>query len=243
MTASTRSEPRENHMSRIAVIGTGYVGLTTGAYLAHLGHSVVCADVVESKVERLNRGEIPIVEAGLEELVQDGLAAGRLSFMLGAGGAVPGADFVFLCLPTPQGADGAADLSFVLAAAKEIGPALEPGAVVINKSTVPVGSAVQVTLALASNPPQALLRRTRARLYEALTEALLRDFSAAEKYLDDYKQLASVENYPEIPEGDRAQERVRRQASVFRRQRRDPELSLDRARSSARCIRRCDNFV
>jgi UDPglucose 6-dehydrogenase len=135
-------------MSRIAVIGTGYVGLTTGAYLAHLGHSVVCADVVESKVERLNRGEIPIVEAGLEELVQDGLAAARLSFVLGAGGAVPGAEFVFLCLPTPQGADGAADLSFVLAAAKEIGPALEPGTVVINKSTVPVGAAVQVTLAL-----------------------------------------------------------------------------------------------
>jgi UDPglucose 6-dehydrogenase len=135
-------------MSRIAVIGTGYVGLTTGAYLAHLGHSVVCADVVESKVERLNRGEIPIVEAGLEELVQDGLASGRLSFMLGAAGAVPGADFVFLCLPTPQGADGAADLSFVISAAKEIGPALEPAAVVINKSTVPVGSAMQVTLAL-----------------------------------------------------------------------------------------------
>ena len=135
-------------MSRIAVIGTGYVGLTTGAYLAHLGHTVVCADVVESKVARLNRGEIPIVEAGLGELVNQGLGEERLSFVLGAAKAVPGAEFVFLCLPTPQGADGAADLSFVTSAAGEIGAHLEPGAVVVNKSTVPVGSAGLVAQAL-----------------------------------------------------------------------------------------------
>jgi UDPglucose 6-dehydrogenase len=135
-------------MSRIAVIGTGYVGLTTGAYLAHLGHTVVCADVVESKVALLNRGEIPIVETGLGELVNQGLSDGRLSFVLGAAKAVPGAEFVFLCLPTPQDADGSADLSFVTSAASEIGPHLEAGAVVINKSTVPVGSAGLVAEAL-----------------------------------------------------------------------------------------------
>jgi len=83
---------------RIAVIGTGYVGLTTGAYLAHLGHEVVCADVVAEKVERLNRGDVPILEAGLDELVQEGLAAGRLSFVLGAAAAVEHAEFVFLCV-------------------------------------------------------------------------------------------------------------------------------------------------
>src|SRR3954462_8178068 len=127
-------------MSRIAVGGTGYVGLTTGAYLAHLGHRVVCADIVPEKGERLSRGEIPIVEAGLEDLVQEGLRAGRLSFVLGAANAAKDAEFVFLCVPTPQGATGAADLSYVEGAAAEIGPVLESDSIVINKSTVPVGS-------------------------------------------------------------------------------------------------------
>ena len=124
----------------IAVVGTGYVGLTTGAYLAHLGHTVVCADVVPEKVERLNRGEIPILEAGLSELVREGLDSGRLSFVLGAAAAVGEAEFVFLCVPTPQGEDGAADLSYVRRAASEIASSLGPECVVINKSTVPVGS-------------------------------------------------------------------------------------------------------
>src|SRR5213592_1924465 len=111
-------------MSRIAVIGTGYVGLTTGAYLAHLGHDVTCADVIPEKVERLSRGEIPIVEAGLEELVREGLDGGRLRFVLGAAEASAGAEFIFLCVPTPQGEDGSADLSYVETAAKQIGPVI-----------------------------------------------------------------------------------------------------------------------
>jgi len=130
--------------SKIAIIGTGYVGLTTGACLSHLGHTVVCADVVPEKVESLSRGEVPILEAGLDELVHEGIAEGRLSFVLGARNAVTDADFVFLCLPTPQGADGAADLSFIKDAAADIGPVLQTDAVVINKSTVPVGSAGEV---------------------------------------------------------------------------------------------------
>ncbi|HZQ84017.1 MAG TPA: UDP-glucose/GDP-mannose dehydrogenase family protein [Acidimicrobiales bacterium] len=127
-------------MSKVAVIGTGYVGLTTGAYLAHLGHHVVCADIVEEKIALLQSGRIPILEAGLEELVREGLDGGRLSFVLGAANAVPDAEFVFLCVPTPQASDGSADLSYIEEAAREIGPVLEPEAVVINKSTVPVGS-------------------------------------------------------------------------------------------------------
>ena len=133
---------------RIAVIGTGYVGLTTGAYLSHLGHEVVCADVVPEKVERLNRGDVPILEAGLDELVHEGLAAGRLSFVLGAPTAVEGAEFVFLCVQTPQGEDGSADLTYIREAAKAIGPVVEPETVVINKSTVPVGSTRVVEEAL-----------------------------------------------------------------------------------------------
>ena len=130
------------------MVGTGYVGLTTGAYLAHLGHDVVCADIVPEKVERLNRGEIPIFEAGLEELVREGLDGRRLSFVLGADRAVPDAEFVFLCVPTPQGEDGSADMSYVQSAARQIGPLLATDAVVVNKSTVPVGSTLVVEQAL-----------------------------------------------------------------------------------------------
>jgi UDPglucose 6-dehydrogenase len=128
-------------MARIAIVGTGYVGLTSGACFAHMGHSVVCADVDAAKVERLSRGEIPIVERGLEALVVEGLSSDRLSFVVGAAKAVAAADVVFLCVPTPQGNDGSADLSYVEAAAAEIGPHLQFEAIVVNKSTVPVGSA------------------------------------------------------------------------------------------------------
>src|SRR5262245_30191737 len=127
-------------MASIAIIGTGYVGLTTGACFAHLGHEVVCADIDASKVERLSRGELPIYEPGLEPIVVDGLRRGSLRFVVGAEEAVAGAEFVYLCVPTPQGEDGSADLSYIESAAGEIAPLLAPGAIVINKSTVPVGS-------------------------------------------------------------------------------------------------------
>ncbi len=130
--------------SRVAVIGTGYVGLTTGAYLAHLGHHVVCADVLPEKVAALERGEVPFFEAGLQEMVHEGLAGGRLRFVLGARTAVPAVEFVFLCLPTPESEDGSADLSYIESVATEIGPHLATDAIVITKSTVPVGSTTRV---------------------------------------------------------------------------------------------------
>jgi UDPglucose 6-dehydrogenase len=127
-------------MAEIAVIGAGYVGLTTAACFSHLGHDVICADIDEARIAQLTRGEMPIVEAGLEALVREGLEGGRLSFVVGAAHAVPSAEFAYLCVPTPQDDDGAADLSYIEAAAREIGPRLPSGAVVVNKSTVPVGS-------------------------------------------------------------------------------------------------------
>jgi UDPglucose 6-dehydrogenase len=127
-------------MASIAIIGTGYVGLTTGACFAHLGHEVVCADIDASKVERLAQGELPIYEPGLEQIVLDGLRRGPLRFVVGAEEAVTGAEFVYLCVPTPQGEDGSADLSYIERAAADIAPFLGSGAIVINKSTVPVGS-------------------------------------------------------------------------------------------------------
>ena len=127
-------------MAQIAVIGAGYVGLTTAACFSHLGHDVVCADIDEQRVAQLTRGEVPIVEAGLDAMVREGLEGGRLSFVVGAASAAASAEFAYLCVPTPQGDDGSADLSYIESAAREIGPVLPSEAVVVNKSTVPVGS-------------------------------------------------------------------------------------------------------
>ena len=133
---------------RLGVVGTGYVGLTTGACFAHLGHRVVCGDIDQRKVDLLNEGHIPIVEAGLEQIVNDARSADRLDFVFGAEAAAADADIVFLCVPTPQGDDGSADLSYIEQAAHQIAPVLKPGAVVVNKSTVPVGSTIEVERAL-----------------------------------------------------------------------------------------------
>jgi UDPglucose 6-dehydrogenase len=151
---------------RIAVVGTGYVGLTTGACLASLGHRVVCADVVESKIEKLRAGEIGIREDGLAELVAEGMAAGRLSFVVGASAALAElaregtpVEVMFLCVPTPMGVGGVADLSAVEAVLEETRSALPAGAVVVNKSTVPVGTAARTAellgrddIGIVSNP-------------------------------------------------------------------------------------------
>jgi UDPglucose 6-dehydrogenase len=159
-------------MADIAVIGTGYVGLTTGAYLAHLGHDVTCADVIADKVEALSRGEVPIHEAGLDEMVDEGIKAGRLKFVLGAMNAAQDAEFVFLCLPTPQGEDGSADLSYVESVAREIGPHLRPESIVINKSTVPVGSNLRVAALLNRDDVHVVSNPEFLREGQALQDSL-----------------------------------------------------------------------
>ncbi|MGB0729471.1 MAG: UDP-glucose dehydrogenase family protein [Ilumatobacteraceae bacterium] len=128
----------------VGVVGVGYVGLTTGACLAHIGHTVVCGDVDAEKIDRLRNGEIPIVEEGLTEIVSEGISTGRLEFVVGATEVAERSDIVFLCVPTPQDDDGSADLSFIEAASAEIGPVLRKGAIVVNKSTVPVGTTTVV---------------------------------------------------------------------------------------------------
>ena len=128
----------------IGVVGVGYVGLTTGACLAHIGHTVVCGDVDAEKINRLRNGEIPIVEEGLTEIVSEGISTGRLEFVVGATEVAERSNIVFLCVPTPQDDDGSADLSFIEAASAEIGPVLRKGAIVVNKSTVPVGTTTVV---------------------------------------------------------------------------------------------------
>lgn len=130
---------------RIVVVGSGYVGLVTGACLAHVGHDVVCIDKDASKIDRLRQGVIPIYEPGLESLVQADVKAGRLAFDTDLKACLQAPrDAIFIAVGTPPGEDGSADLSHVLAVAAEIGASLQYPAVVVDKSTVPVGTADRV---------------------------------------------------------------------------------------------------
>ena len=131
-------------VSKVAVIGTGYVGLSTAVGMATLGHDVVGADIDAAKVAVITSGVSPIAEQGMTEALTSSLAAGNLTFSTEVVTSVSNADVVFLCLPTPQGDDGSADLTFIEAVARQIGASLQPGTVVVNKSTVPVGSSVSV---------------------------------------------------------------------------------------------------
>ena len=133
---------------RIAVLGTGYVGLTTGACLAETGNDVVCADIVQERVDALNRGEIPFFEPGLAALVEENVAAGRLTFTADNAMAVRESYIVFIAVGTPPGEDGSADLRHVLGAARDVGRAMDGERIVITKSTVPVGTARMVREAI-----------------------------------------------------------------------------------------------
>ncbi len=134
---------------RIAVIGTGYVGLVVGTGFSDFGNEVTCVDVDRAKIEALRRGEIPIYEPGLEELVERNVKAGRLHFTTDLAEAVRKAQVVFIAVQTPEGEDGTADLQYVLAAARQIGEAIEDYTVVVQKSTAPVGTTDRITEEIA----------------------------------------------------------------------------------------------
>ncbi len=145
--------------ANLTVLGAGYVGLPTAVCLAALGHFVVCCDVDTSKIECLTNGVAPVSEEGLQELLDDGISSGRLRFVVDAAEAVEAADMVFLCLPTPQLEDGSVDVRILEAAVHRIGPRLKSGAVVVTKSTVPMGQAQKIReilgrddVEVASNP-------------------------------------------------------------------------------------------
>jgi UDPglucose 6-dehydrogenase len=136
---------------KISVIGTGYVGLVTGTCFAETGNQVICVDIDTSKVEKLRGGQITIFEPGLEVIFKRNLKEGRLTFTTSLAEAVAGSDVIFLALPTPPGEDGSADLSYVLGVAGEIGKLLTDYRIVVDKSTVPVGTADMVREAIAAN--------------------------------------------------------------------------------------------
>lgn len=135
---------------KISVIGTGYVGLVTGTCLAESGNDVICMDIDKRKIERLNSGDVPIYEPGLEELIKRNVSHDRLDFTTDMAKAVRHAELIFIAVGTPPGEDGSADLKYVLLAAKAIGKHMNGYKVVINKSTVPVGTADKVRAAVAN---------------------------------------------------------------------------------------------
>ena len=139
---------------RIAVLGTGYVGLVAGAGFADFGNEVTCADLDADKIERLRRGEIPIFEPGLDRLVASNLKEGRLAFTTNVAEAVRGAEVCIIAVGTPSAADGSADLSYVLAAAADVARALTGWCVIVTKSTVPVGTADKIRAVVGANTKQ-----------------------------------------------------------------------------------------
>jgi UDPglucose 6-dehydrogenase len=135
---------------KVAVVGTGYVGLVAGACLAETGNTVSCVDIDAGKIEKLTRGEIPIYEPGLEPLVKRNVEEGRLTFSTDVPAAVRASDVIFIAVGTPSGEDGSADLKYVIAAAQTIGKAANGPKVIVDKSTVPVGTAAKVKAAAQS---------------------------------------------------------------------------------------------
>src|SRR5262245_61074879 len=135
---------------KIAVVGTGYVGLVLGACLAENGNTVICVDKDQAKVDMLEAGQMPIYEPGLQEMVRRNDHEERLSFTTDLESAVRGSSIVFIAVGTPQGEDGAADLQHVIDVARDIGRSMNKYTVVVDKSTVPVGTAKKVREAIAT---------------------------------------------------------------------------------------------
>ena len=174
-------------MMRIAMIGTGYVGLVSGACFSDFGHDVICVDKDAAKIERLKGGEVPIFEPGLEALIAKNTGAGRLSFTTDLAAAVDGAEAVFIAVGTPtRRGDGHADLSYVMAAAAEIGRALTGYAVIVTKSTVPLGTNRKVGEAVrAANP--------KAAFDVASNPEFLREGAAIDDFMHPDRVVVGVE--------------------------------------------------
>ncbi len=173
----------------IAVVGTGYVGLVAGACLAQTGNDVVCADIDQDKVARLNAGEIPIYEPGLEPLVERNLAESRLRFTTDVGAAVAAAEIVFIAVGTPPGEDGSADLQHVLAVAETIGRNMTDTGrekIVITKSTVPVGTARRVRDAIA--------RHTRRPFHVCSNPEFLKEGAAVQDFMKPDRVVVGVDS-------------------------------------------------
>ncbi len=170
----------------VAVVGTGYVGLVAGACLAETGNQVVCVDIDEAKVAGLCRGEVPIYEPGLAELVRRNVAAERLRFTTDLSDAVRGTRIVFIAVGTPQDEDGSADLQHVLAVARGIGRAMDGECVVVTKSTVPVGTARRVR--------EAIERETPHRVHVCSNPEFLKEGAAVDDFMKPDRVVVGVDS-------------------------------------------------
>ncbi len=171
---------------KVAIIGSGYVGLVAGACLAETGNDVVCADVDAAKIERLKTNDVPIYEPGLEPMIRQNQAEGRLSFTTDIGAAVAAARVVFIAVGTPPGEDGSADLQHVISVARTIGRHMTDSKVVITKSTVPVGTAEKVRAAIASE--------TSLPFYVCSNPEFLKEGAAIEDFMKPDRVVVGVDS-------------------------------------------------
>jgi UDPglucose 6-dehydrogenase len=176
---------------KVSVIGTGYVGLVTGACLADVGNDVLCVDVDQHKIARLRAGEIPIHEPGLDAVVARGVAAGRLSFSTSYDEAVAHAALIFIAVGTPSGEDGSADLSHVVACARELGRRITRDTVVVVKSTVPVGTNDRVRATLAEELAR---RKVGARVVTASNPEFLKEGFAVDDFMRPDRIIVGVDD-------------------------------------------------
>jgi UDPglucose 6-dehydrogenase len=176
---------------KIAVVGTGYVGLVTGTCFAEVGIDVTCIDIDLKKIENLNKGILPIYEPGLEELVARNVEAGRLHFSTSLAESIKGCDVAFIAVGTPPGEDGSADLKYVLGVAGEIGTNIDNYIVVVTKSTVPVGTATKVNEAVK----QALAKRNVSIEYDvASNPEFLKEGAAVDDFLKPDRIVVGIES-------------------------------------------------
>ncbi|MEY3013104.1 MAG: hypothetical protein RIT45_1839 [Pseudomonadota bacterium] len=203
---------------RVSVIGTGYVGLVAGAAFSHGGHDVTCVDIDAGKVERLKQGLLPIYEPGLDKLVEEGSAAGRLHFTTDTAAAVAEADAVFIAVGTPPDEDGAADIRHVLAVARAIGPHLQGYTVVVCKSTVPVGTCDRV---------DAVLKDVAAAAYDVVSNPeFLREGCAIGDFLEpDRVVVGTLEPRARTVMADLYAPFVQRPEQMFWMDRRSAEMT------------------
>ena len=171
---------------KIAVVGTGYVGLVTGTCFAETGNTVTCIDIDEDKVERMRNGEVPIYEPGLEVLFERNTKQKRLTFTTDLAAGIKDAQIIFLALPTPPGADGSADLSFVLKVAADLSQIIEDYKVIVDKSTVPVGTAEKVHAVLAENLDESLNRQFAGKVVRKDLTKLLKEGANVPVYVLEY---------------------------------------------------------
>lgn len=188
----------------ITVVGTGYVGLVTGTCFAETGNQVICVDIDAQKVERMQAGEVPIYEPGLELLFERNTRQGRLSFTTDLASSVATAEVIFLALPTPPGEDGSADLSYILGVARQLGKLITSYKIIVDKSTVPVGTAERVHAAMAEN--------LSADLFDVVSNPeFLREGAAVDDFLKPDRVVIGTSS-------ERAQKKMRQLYDPFVRQ-------------------------